>query len=184
MFKPVFVLVFVAALLSGCAAGGGGPFSSLHYGGEGMLGGAAAGGITSAAITRGNPLWTAVGTVGGAIVGALVGGQVPKQAGVAERDMSLQNKNFALLEQCRRDEWNRVEQSIRYSQVYGGKPEQYYTPDYTRCDRAFGVPAVNQPRQISQPYQSYQGNWSAPSVYTPGHGAYSPPGLYNYPRRY
>ena len=155
MFQKLAVLIvmaIVAIVVSGCAGMGGGPFSSLHYGGEGMLGGAAAGGITAAAITRGNPLMTAVGTVGGALIGGLIGGQVSKGPGIVERDMALDAKRMALLEQCRRDEWNRVEQSIRYSQAYGGKPEQYYVPDYSRCDRAYGVPVV--PVQTTRSQQS------------------------------
>lgn len=158
MFQKCAVLIVMATVAiaaSGCAAGMGGPFSTGHYGGEGLLAGGAAGGITAAAITGGNPLWTAVGTVGGAIVGGVVGGQVSKGPGIVERDMALDAKRMALLEQCRRDEWNRVEQSIRYSQVYGGKPEQYYVPDYSRCDRAYGAPAVfiqNQPRNINPVY--------------------------------
>ncbi len=159
MFQKCAVLIvvaIVAIVVSGCAGMGGGPFSSLHYGGEGMLGGGAAGGIAAAAITGGNPIWTAVGTVGGAIVGGVVGGQISKGPGIAERDMAIQAKQFALLEQCRRDEWNRVEQSVRYSQAYGGKPADYYQPDYGRCDRTYRAPAVSpvqtQPRSINPVY--------------------------------
>lgn len=158
MFHKCTVLIVVAIMAvaaSGCAAGMGGPFSSGHYGGEGMLAGGAAGGITAAAVTRGNPLWTAVGALTGALTGAFIGGQVPKQSGIAERDMAIQAKQFALLEQCRRDEWNRVEQSVRYSQAYGGKPADYYQPDYGRCDRTYGTLAVivqNQPRNINPIY--------------------------------
>lgn len=156
MFQKCAVLIVMAIVTiaaSGCAAGMGGPFSSGHYGGEGVLTGGAVGGITAAAITKGNPLGIAIGAVSGAIVGGVIGGQVPKEAGIAERDMALDAKRMALLEQCRRDEWNRVEQSIRYSQVYGGKPEQYYVPDYMRCDRAYRAPVVKtQSRSVSPAY--------------------------------
>ena len=172
MFKrfSVLILVLIAAIVvQGCASGGG-PFSSLHYGGEGMLTGAAVGGITSAAITKGNPLFTAVGAIGGAIVGGLVGGQISKGSGIAERDMGLQAKQFALLQECRRDEWNRVEQSVRYSQAYGGKPADYYKPDYSRCDRQFMpvAPSIQPPRNIGQPYNG-QPNYGANQqpTYTP-----------------
>lgn len=172
MFKgfPVIAVFIVAIVVSGCASGGGGPFSSMHYGGEGMLTGAAAGGVTSAAITRGNPLFTAVGAIGGAIVGGLIGGQISKGSGIQERDMGLQAKQFALLQECRRDEWNRVEQSIRYSQTYGGKPADYYQLDYNRCDRTYmpTVPPVQPPRNIGQqPYYGQPNYGAAPPTYTP-----------------
>lgn len=158
MFQKCAVLIvmaIVAIVASGCAGMGGGPFSSLHYGGEGMLAGGAAGGITAAAITKGNPLGIAIGTISGAIVGAVIGGQVSKGPGIVERDMAIQAKQFALLEQCRRDEWNRTEQAVRWVQTHGGKPADYYQPDYGRCDRAYGgtpvVSVQNQSRNINQP---------------------------------
>lgn len=148
----LIVVALVAIVGSGCAGtGGGGPFSSLHYGGEGLLAGGAAGGTTAAAITNGHPLWTAVGTISGALIGAIIGGQVRKDRGIAEADMGLDAKRKALLNQCRLDEWNRTEQAVRYSQVYGGKPADYYQPDYNSCDQGYGVPVQQvQPRNISQ----------------------------------
>lgn len=150
-FAVLFAVLIVGIAASGCAARMGGPFSTGHYGGEGMLTGAAAGGITAAAITNGHPLWTAVGTVGGAIVGGLIGGQASKSPGIQERDMAIQAKQFALLQECRRDEWQRAEQAIRWAQIHGGKPADYYQPDYSRCDQMFVVV----PQQIRNPVGAY-----------------------------
>ncbi|MDO8676609.1 MAG: hypothetical protein Q7K16_03080 [Candidatus Azambacteria bacterium] len=149
-FAVLIVMAIVAIAASGCAGMGGGPFSSLHYGGEGVLTGAAVGGVTSVAVTGGHPLWTAIGTIGGALVGGLIGGQISKGPGIQERDMALQAKQFALLQECRRDEWNRTEQAVRWSQSHGGKPADYYQPDYARCDRAYGAPPVVQTTQQSR----------------------------------
>ncbi len=166
----LIVMAIVAIAASGCAAGMGGPFSTGHYGGEGMLAGGAAGGITAAVITKGNPLGIAVGVVTGALTGAFIGGQVPKQAGIVERDMAIQAKQFALLQECRRDEWNKTEQAVRWAQTHGGKPADYYRPDYGRCDRAYGASAVivqNQPQNINRPYYGQPNYGSAPPIYIP-----------------
>lgn|GEM_PF-4087556 len=153
MFQKFAVLVvaaIVAIIASGCAGQGGGPFSSLHHGGEGVLAGAAAGGTTAAAITNGNLLWTFIGAGLGGLAGGIVGGQFSKGPGIVERDMNLQAKQFALQQECRRAEWQRVEQSVRYSQAYGGKAADYYQPDYSQCG---GSVQQAQPRNINQPVQ-------------------------------
>lgn len=141
--RALIVMAVVATAVSGCAT---------NHAVEGALAGAIVGGTSSAAATGGDLIWTTVGTFGGALIGGFAGGQVPKDRGIAEANMAIQAKQFALLQECRRDEWNRTEQAVRWAQTHGGKPEQYYVPDYVRCDRMFVQPQVRSNQAPSSIY--------------------------------
>lgn len=117
----VFLLV-----IAGC--------TGVNYRGQGALAGGALGGIAGFFGSGGHPAITAASTVGGALIGAAIGSLIPDREGVYERNLGFASKEEELRARCQQEQWNRTEQAIRYAQVYGGNPVDYYKPDTKTCD--------------------------------------------------
>ena len=118
-FFSVLLFVFI---FSGC--------TGTNYRGEGMATGMAIGGTAGFFGSKGNPAITAAGAAGGALVGGLIGMMVPKQSGVYEQELSYRAKELELFERCQRVlEHNTPELALRNSQIYGGSPRYYASPE-------------------------------------------------------
>lgn len=168
-FFLVIFIVFVA-MAAGCSA--------THYGGEGLLAGAATAGSATALGTGGHPVATGAATVLGGVVGYGVGKGIPKPEGVEEQAQAIEAKRKTLREEDQRFRYNEAELELRIVQICKEHPdvcenlkrlkEEAKKPYPQRYDG----PVVVQGRTTWSPYIGQTPYTPRPYYYDQSYGGY------------
>ncbi|MFC1721097.1 hypothetical protein ACFLY0_00230 [Patescibacteria group bacterium] len=80
----VIMILVLALFVGGC--------SSTNHHGEGIVAGVTAGGVAGYKLGGGDPWAIAVGAAIGGLIGGEVGEEIPKEDGVEERNLAIENR--------------------------------------------------------------------------------------------